>query len=130
MSKWATPNFTFAELRCKGCDGSCSFSQDEEPLFHLEEDALWKLQEMRKLIGKPFSPNSACRCPLHNARVGGAPRSQHRCTKDDPSTAIDIPLFVSKQTIVEAAEEVGFMGIGTSYKTFVHVDNRPRKARW
>ena len=57
--------------------------------------------------------------------------SKHRSTKRSPSTAFDIAIGNhDKQEIIELAERVGFKGIGTKYKTFVHVDDRPNKARW
>lgn len=130
MSKYATEFFTYNELRCRGCDGSCAWSSQDKPLFNVDERALGMLSEFRKLIGKPFTPNSCTRCPIHNARVGGAPKSQHRATFDKPSYAFDVPLVAPKEDIIKAAEEVGFMGIGGSYKTFVHMDARLRKARW
>lgn len=131
-NQYATDFFKYDELRCRGCDGSCSWSRNGKPLFNVDERALSMLSEFRKLIGKPFTPNSCTRCPIHNARVGGAPKSQHRATFDKPSLAFDVPLvgIVPKKQIVEAAEEVGFMGIGANYKTFVHMDARSWRARW
>ena len=57
--------------------------------------------------------------------------SQHRATKSNPSTAFDIAIGNhDKQEIIDLAELAGFKGIGTKYKTFVHVDDRPNRARW
>jgi len=94
--------------------------------------ALKKLNIFREILGVPFSPNSAARCPTHNARVGGKPLSQHRSTEARPSTAFDIPIKpgMSKQEIIHAAEKAGFGGIGVNYRTFVHIDDRGRRARW
>ena len=36
-----------------------------------------RLQKARDLAGRPFHIHSAHRCSLHNARIGGAPLSQH-----------------------------------------------------
>jgi hypothetical protein len=130
MGEQLTPHFTREELQCRGCDGNCEYSEGGKPVCNPEPEALEKLEALRVELGVPFSPNSASRCPLHNARVGGAPLSQHRATNDYCSTAFDIPAVVPHETIVEAAEKVGFNGIGL-YKSFVHVDNRKgRKARW
>ena len=130
MSKYITEFFTFNELRCRGCDGSCEWSRDDKPLVNVQERALAMLSEVRKLIGKPFTPNSATRCPRHNTRVGGAPKSQHRATFEQGSCAFDVPLIIPKKEIIQAAEEVGFNGIGGNYKTFVHMDARSWRARW
>ena len=41
---------------------------------------------------------------IHNAKVGGAPKSQHRATKSRPSTAFDISLHgVDKEELIQAA---------------------------
>lgn len=117
----ASKNFTWAELRCRcGCGRR-----------NISPRAIKKLQKLRDALG-PLKINSAARCPRHNARVGGSPRSQHRSTEFIPSTAFDISLhgLHGKEDIIRAAEEVGFKGIGINYNTFVHVDDRNKKARW
>lgn len=127
---WASPHFKWNELRCRGCSGECSYSVNGKPVVNVEDAALAKLENLRVAIGKPFTPNCASRCPLHNVRVGGAPLSQHRATVDVASTAFDLPLMIPKAELIKVAEAVGFNGIGVNYKTFVHVDNRARRARW
>ena len=126
---WARPNFRWSELRCKGCDGTCSFSAKGQPIAHIANAALDKLQDLRLRIRKPVTVLSAARCPLHNARVGGAPFSQHRSTDGRASTAFDVIADTPLKAIVEAAEDVGFGGIGT-YSTFIHIDDRGTIARW
>jgi len=115
----ASEHFSFDELGCRHCG-----------FFHFEDAALHKLERLRLAIGAPFRPISACRCPLHNAFVGGAPFSSHRATEFRAACAIDIPLVVDKRLIIEVAEQVGFLGIGVGYASFVHVDNRMVRARW
>lgn len=133
--EYASPHFRWTELQCKGdpkigCKG-CSYAEDAGgPVRYIDEAALEKHEALRVLIARPYSPNSAARCPRHNARIGGAPLSQHRSTIERPSTAFDIPLVVPKAELIAAAEEVGFKGIGINYRTFVHVDDRPTRARW
>lgn len=114
--------FKTHELACK-CGCGTAF---------VSKRALRKLNQMRELIGKRVYINSAARCPRHNARVGGAPLSQHRSTEERPSTAFDISLRnIDKQTVIWAAEKVGFRGLGVKYRSFVHVDDRNgRRARW
>lgn len=128
---YARPHFRWDELRCRGCDGSCPHSRQGRSLVHVADHALDRLQAMRELIGRPLAITSASRCPLHNARVGGAPLSQHRATWALPSTAFDIVIgTLPRERLVEAAEAVGFGGIGMTYRSFVHVDDRGRRARW
>lgn len=130
-SEYARPHFRWDELRCRGCDGSCTYSVGGKPLANPTDRALDKLEALRGLMG-PLHLNSASRCPLHNARVGGAPLSQHRATQTIQSTAFDIMLRpgLDKWELIRAAEEVGFGGIGVNYRSFVHVDDRGHKARW
>jgi zinc D-Ala-D-Ala carboxypeptidase len=117
----ATSSFAWQEIACKcGCNAA-----------YVQQDALNKLQSLRDLLGKPIILNSACRCPIHNARVGGAPQSQHRATENNPSTAFDISVHdQDKDAIIYSAKAVGFKGLGINYNSFVHVDNRPIVATW
>ncbi|WP_083232642.1 D-Ala-D-Ala carboxypeptidase family metallohydrolase [Endozoicomonas atrinae] len=116
-----TKHFTRKELECRcGC-GTC----------YVSPQALSKLETLRRLARRPIFINSACRCPAHNARVGGAPLSQHRSTKNRPATAFDISLRnFHKGELIRLAIQAGFKGIGQNYKTFVHVDDRHYYARW
>ncbi|MFC3231259.1 D-Ala-D-Ala carboxypeptidase family metallohydrolase [Marinibaculum pumilum] len=128
---YARPHFRWDELRCRGCDGSCLHSRDGKPLANPTEASLDKLEALRNAVGIPLHLNSASRCPLHNARVGGAPLSQHRATAVRQSTAYDILIRgIDKWQLIRAAEDVGFGGIGTGYRSFVHVDDRGHRARW
>jgi zinc D-Ala-D-Ala carboxypeptidase len=117
----ATSSFAWQEIACKcGCNSA-----------YVQQDALNKLQSLRDLLGKPIILNSACRCPIHNARVGGAPQSQHRATENNPSTAFDISVHdQDKDAIIYSAKAVGFKGLGINYNSFVHVDNRPIVTTW
>lgn len=127
---WARPNFKWSELWCKGCDGSCAFSRDNRPIANVADAALDKLQDLRLVLGAPITVLSAARCPVHNARVGGVVNSQHRCTENRAATAFDLTSHrASLEDIAKAAESVGFGGIGR-YNSFIHVDDRGRRARW
>ena len=104
-TRW--PNFTPGErgLACPCCG---EFYHDVE-MFDAIQKARWTLL-------KPIRFNSGHRCGLHNARVGGAPLSQHK------RLAFDIPLEGhNKQDLLEALHEAGFKGFGY-YQTFIHVD--------
>jgi len=73
----------------------------------------------------PFQINSAYRCPIHNARIGGAPLSMHKFGR-----AFDIALtdHVDREKLIKCALQVGAGGIGENYKTFVHVDTGRRRS--
>ena len=121
MKHYASTSFLWSELACKcGCRN-----------IYIQDEAIDKLQKARDIIQTPLIINSAARCPLHNAKVGGAPKSQHRATKSRPSTAFDISLRgVDKEELIEAAKFAGFKGFGINYNSFLHVDNRKFAAVW
>ena len=119
--KFASVSFLRSELMCKcGCGNR-----------FIQKEAIDKLQKTRDIIQTPLIITSAARCPLHNTRVGGAPRSQHRATKIRPSTAFDILLKnIDKDDLIEAAKLAGFKGFGINYNSFLHVDNREFEGVW
>jgi len=81
------------------------------------------LEAVRISAGRPMRILSAHRCALHNARIGGAPLSQHL------KLAADIDLRGhNRRALAGAAQRAGFTGFGY-YQTFLHIDmGRPR--RW
>ena len=83
------------------------------------------LDELRLRLRRPLRVLSAYRDPLHNARVGGAPRSRHK-----HGDAFDLALSgLNHHELAEAAAELGFTGFGR-YAHFLHLDARPRPASW
>ena len=46
-------------------------------MIQLDMDMAVHLPVLRWEWGKPLHPTSVCRCPAHNAAVGGHPRSLH-----------------------------------------------------
>jgi len=109
---WRWKHFTPEEIASKG-DGS----------ILIDEPALDKLERLRVALGRPLVVLSAYRDPLHNARVGGAPLSQHKFGR-----AFDLKLTVDRDLLIRTARDVGFGGIGI-YSTFVHVDDGPSR-KW
>ncbi len=108
---WRWPDFAPGELACRG-DGS----------LLLAPAALDRLQALRSGLGRPLVLTSAYRSPLHNARVGGAPKSRHK-----EGDAFDISLHnLDREALRRAAEAVGFTGFG-HYRTFLHVDCGPER---
>ncbi len=63
---WRWPNFSPAEIACRGTGR-----------LLVNEPALDRLQALRDRLGKPLIVRSAYRSPAHNRAIGGAPRSKH-----------------------------------------------------
>ena len=107
-ARW--PNFSRAELSCRHCG----------EYIH-DIDFLDALQAVRDHMHRSMRILSAHRCALHNARVGGAPLSQHL------GMAVDVALSThDRRDLVARCREAGFTGFGY-YTTFIHLDmGRPR----
>jgi hypothetical protein len=66
--------FSQAELECKGS------RKDNAPgtgVIKLDPRFAAALPELRRAWNKPLTPNSICRTPEHNVKVGGNPNSLH-----------------------------------------------------
>lgn len=114
-----TKNFDKAEFACKCCgtDG-------------IDQKLVSALQELRELVNKPITVNSAYRCPVHNKAIGGSKNSQHML-----GTAADIVIHVmTVSEMAHQAEQIDSFhngGIGTyPARGFIHVDVRGHKSRW
>ena len=102
---WRWPNFSPVEMGCRHCGETYNW-----PNF------MNRLQEARVATGHPFNILSAHRCSLHNARVGGAPLSQHL------KLAVDIALAGHDlENLLQCCRHAGFTGFGF-YTTFLHID--------
>jgi len=102
---WVWPHFTTSEISCRHCGE-----------LYLWPDFMNRLEEARHRAGRAFHILSAHRCSLHNARVGGAPLSQHL------RIAADISLHGhNKAALLQACQSAGFTGFGY-YTTFLHID--------
>jgi len=110
-------HFSRSEAACKcGCG---FFAQDWELLEVLED--------IRAFFGRPVIPNSWCRCPAYNERIGGANDSYHM-----KAMAADIWISgIGADIIADYLERLypDRYGIGR-YPGFTHIDVRPNKARW
>lgn len=103
-----------------------NFSPDEPNIycpccgeFFLDFQSMDMLQKARKNLNKALQVNSGHRCLIHNARVGGAPLSQHK------KIAFDISLRGhDKGELYDALREAGFSTFGF-YVNFIHTDIRP-----
>ena len=66
LSRWRWPNFSPAEIACRGAGK-----------LLIDEEALNRLQALRDTLGKPLIVRPAYRSPEHNRAVGGAAASRH-----------------------------------------------------
>lgn len=117
MREQIAKNFFRDEFACR-C--GCGFDTVDHRLVE-------GLQRLRDIMQAPIHINSACRCPEHNAAVGGAPKSQHLLGK-----AADIKMDgYTSEEVSDFAKLLGeFANSGIIiYDTFTHVDVRNGKYR-
>ncbi|MGF1462916.1 MAG: D-Ala-D-Ala carboxypeptidase family metallohydrolase [Maricaulaceae bacterium] len=115
-ARW--PNFTPAELACRCAGRHCVGEFWFDPGFF---DAL---QRLRDAVGRPLRINSAHRCGVWNAIVGGAPLSAHR------RIAVDVALAGHDRfALYDQALASGFRSFGF-YQSFLHMDQRPGRRWW
>jgi len=112
-STWRWPNFSPAEIACRGTGK-----------LLINAPALDRLQALRDRLDKPLIVRSAYRSPEHNRAVGGATRSKHM-----DGAAFDIAMTNHDPVAFEAAaREVGFIGFGFYPRSgFIHVDLGPAR---
>lgn len=119
--QWRWRFFTPQELSCR-CGRWCGGEYFHDPPFLDAIDAL------RLRTGRALRVNSARRCGVHNAEVGGAPRSMHRV-----AIAVDIDVAEwsaeGRAALLRNAVELGFSGVGLG-RSFLHLDRRERPATW
>ena len=120
-----TENFWMAEFHCR--DGT-KVPYEYVPHVTRLADIL---QIIRDATNSPLQITSGYRTPEHNARVGRASHSQHLTGK-----AADIvsqrytpeELYETIERLIRQ-KKIPEGGLGL-YNSFVHYDNRGRKARW
>lgn len=117
--------FSDSELACKCCG-----------TIRLGTGFLERLNLLRQAWGKPITPTSVCRCPTHNAKVGGKPSSFHLTSHPWGCVAMDISTAgwssADRHAFVMLAGGLGF-SIGINWaKGFIHIDDRARypQAGW
>jgi zinc D-Ala-D-Ala carboxypeptidase len=94
---WRWPNFSPAEIACRGTGK-----------LLVNTAALEKLQALRAALAKPLIIRSAYRSPEHNRAVGGARASKHM-----EGVAFDVAMANHDPEAFEAAARaVGFQGFG------------------
>ena len=93
--------------------------------LQIDSGLLDNLDILRSRFNNTLTVLSAYRSPYHNSCVGGAPRSRHLV-----GDAADISIRNKDKFLLEKlALDLGFTGLGY-YNTFLHIDRRPKKARW
>jgi len=111
-----TEHFNSDEFACH-----CGCGYDD-----IDMNLVAKLEELRDNVDEPLIINSGCRCPEHNAEVGGVSNSQHVYGK---AADVALPDGYTVDEFADLAEEIGFDGIG-KYDWGIHVDVRGYTARW
>lgn len=112
MDQWRWPNFTPAELACKGTGK-----------VMIDPQALDRLQALRDMLGAPIYLTSAYRSPKHNKAVGGVKGSLHKQAR-----AYDVKMHNHCPIELEAiARNAGFTGFGFyppqgNRYNFIHLD--------
>lgn len=110
---WPWKNFTRREVACPHCGE-----------LYYDWVSMSMLQRARDTLGRSMRINSGHRCIIHNAHVGGAPRSAHKLM-----IAFDISIRgQDPRAVLDACREAGFGSYGFYY-TFLHTDRRPGR-RW
>jgi len=123
-----TEHFLWADFACKHCG--------EIPSEEVIRNTARFAEAIRaRLGGQPMTINSGYRCPVHNARVGGASDSMHL-----RGWAIDITVkhLTPRQVQARLRPLLGKMINGTgplgalgSYRGFSHLDRRTNgPAEW
>lgn len=107
-------NFKQSELVCPCC-GMCKMN----PIF------VDRLQVLRDLYGKPITIVSGYRCPQHNRKVRGSPKSDHL-----RGEAVDIRVYDKNSSELYRLRELSFKlefnGIGIG-KNHFHIGIRSNK---
>lgn len=107
-------NFTRPEF---ACNCGCGFDTVDYKLVEF-------LDEIREHFDAKVTVSSGCRCPTHNASVGGAKKSWHM-----QGRAADIVVEGIPPAIIAAlAVQMHVPGVG-EYATFTHLDTRSG-AKW
>jgi uncharacterized protein YcbK (DUF882 family) len=105
-SVWPWKYFRPEEMACRGTGE-----------LQINNGLLDNLDFLRSNFGRPLVVLSAYRSPYHNARVGGAPLSEHL-----HANAVDLSIAdLDKELLLRLAGEAGFTGFGY-YHTFLHID--------
>lgn len=113
-------HFSESELACRcGCG-----------VNGVVQELLDALEAFRSLVGVPVTINCAYRCAAHNAKIGGAPKSQHV-----PGRAADVKVRgKTARDLYDLAIQVpAIHGLGVDdHRQYLHLDVRKMEtlAQW
>lgn len=97
------------------CHCGCGFNNPSPILLRY-------LDRLREKVGAPVTLTCVCRCPEHNAEVGGVSNSQHLL---GAAADVVVPDGMTVDELADISLDIGFDGVGRYYKDeFVHVDVR------
>lgn len=105
------PNFSRAECACQHCGRA-----------EMDEDFMWRLQDLREAYGRPLRLTSAFRCREH-------PIEAKKKTIGAHSTGRAVDIAVSRgeaYSLLRLAIRMGFTGVGVQQKgngRFLHLDD-------
>ena len=112
------PNFGRSEVACQHCGRA-----------EMDEDFMWRLQDLREAYGKPMKITSGYRCPQHPVEAAKAQPGMH-----STGLAADIGISGSEAvTLLRLALDAGFRGVGVQQRgngRFLHVDLRETPTIW
>jgi len=92
----------------------------------VDAELISTLQELRDHYNKKITISSGCRCPAHNAAIGGEVDSFHiKAKAADIKVANTPPIAIYHYIDRKYPNKYGLI----LYKTFVHIDVRPDKYR-
>ena len=108
-----TKNFNVSEFTCK-C--GCGFNIIDQRVINMA-------QSIRDALGVPVSVNSGCRCPKHNANVGGVKASKHTKGKAaDLSCSLGAKVLFNTVKKLHAQGKLPDLDYCIRYKWGIHID--------
>lgn len=116
MTDWnEIPNFSAQEFRCKcGCESD-----------GIDEDFVYKIQDLRDRCNFPFRITSGYRCEDHPAEAKRA--AEGKIGPHTTGRACDVAVIGhDAYTLIKHATNMGFTGIGVQQrgdKRFIHLDD-------
>ena len=114
-----------SEAKALACEEAHDSERKRKEKLKAEKEA--RLEAIRAHFGKQVSITSGYRTPEHNAKIGGAVKSQHMI-----GLAADIKIpGVKPSDIASYARTLmpTYGGIGI-YSTFTHIDVRDKISNW
>jgi zinc D-Ala-D-Ala carboxypeptidase len=107
-----TKNFSEAEVTCHcGCG-----------ISNVSMDLMNRLQQARNEYGKSINLHCVCRCPEHNAKVGGVPDSAHLASADEAGEAADIGIANDAERFALMKILITLFSRIEDAPTWIHVD--------